>query len=295
MANGGNGIIVDASASANIIGGTTVAARDIISGNTSSGVEIDGGGADVQTGLTDSYTGNGTLNNSVTGTPGTAQGTITYAPGPIAGTQAFHLDGNTSGVAFGPRILGTSDFTISLWLQTTVQSSNEQLVLSNRNSYAGSNFFNIKIKHGIVRLEVDEDAVNTNYIEAHGETIVNDGRYHQITMVRQGTTLSLYVDGALDAQGTGSGVANLTSNLDVSIGADPYGYSNVNALQPFGGQIGQVKFFSRALGANDIATLASPTGIVGGNQILGDYIGRTGLRSRAGRSATRSAGRRWAG
>jgi hypothetical protein len=85
----------------------------------------------------------------------------------------------------------------------------------------------------------------------------NDGAWHQVVGVCDGTTASLYVDGQLSvSQG---GVATMNgSSLDLLIGGAPDYTSNdknFNRQRYFAGQVTQVAFFNSALTAPQIQTL----------------------------------------
>jgi hypothetical protein len=96
--------------------------------------------------------------------------------------------------------------------------------------------------------------------------IVNDGGWHFVAGVSDGTNDSLYIDGALARTGTGVG-SIAGSTVDAFIGGDP-GFlvptwnGNVSS-QPryFEGQIAHVAFFTNALSAAQIQQLYSAAGV----------------------------------
>jgi hypothetical protein len=85
----------------------------------------------------------------------------------------------------------------------------------------------------------------------------NDGAWHQVVGVSDGTTASLYVDGQLST--TNGGVGTMAgSSLDLIIGGAPdYTTSDKNFSQQryFAGQVAQVAFFNTALTGPQIQTL----------------------------------------
>jgi hypothetical protein len=85
----------------------------------------------------------------------------------------------------------------------------------------------------------------------------NDGVWHQVVGVSDGTTASLYVDGQLSTSAGGVGTL-AGSSLDLLIGgAVDYTTSDRNVSQQryFAGQIAQVAFFNTALTGPQIQTL----------------------------------------
>lgn len=87
----------------------------------------------------------------------------------------------------------------------------------------------------------------------------NDGAWHQVVGVSDGTTAYLYVDGQLTV--TGGGVGSLSgASPDLLIGGAPdYTTSDVNGSQQryFAGTVSQVAFFDSALTAQQILALYS--------------------------------------
>lgn len=95
--------------------------------------------------------------------------------------------------------------------------------------------------------------------------VYNDGYWHQVAVVNTTNVISIYVDGALDTNGTPSGVT--ATNIipgnasDAMIGADPsYTNANVGLGRQFSGQICEVSFINTNLSANQIATLYNTAG-----------------------------------
>src|SRR5207302_668148 len=92
---------------------------------------------------------------------------------------------------------GTNDFSVQFGIQTTAA---HQAVLGNRADASNGNFFAVRMtSSGIVTVELDQDGFGTNYVAVASSAPLNDGAYHFVSITRSGTTLSLYVDGALNA------------------------------------------------------------------------------------------------
>jgi hypothetical protein len=96
--------------------------------------------------------------------------------------------------------------------------------------------------------------------------LVNDGRWHFVAGVSDGTNDFLYLDG-IPAK-SGSAVGSITSStLDALIGGDPAFlvpvFNGTSTSQPryFDGQIAHVAFFTNALGSNQIQQIYAAAGV----------------------------------
>ncbi len=139
-----------------------------------------------------------------------------------------HVNGSDkSFVDFGTGIgqFGTSDFTVAFWLQTSEQLRLFDLA-GNRTASSNGNFLSIRMtgKHeslseGVVIAEIDQDENHTNFIGLESNTAgLNDGNWHQIVLVRQSTSLKLYIDGELSDSGSAEGVANIDNDNPFKLG-----------------------------------------------------------------------------
>jgi len=172
-------------------------------------------------------------------TTGNANGTLTNAirvpNGRVSGGGVVQINGsNNSFVSFGGGVgqFGTSNFTVALWLKTTEQHRYFDLV-GNRTAGSHGNFFCLRMtgKHesapaGRVSAEVDQDGNGANYIGVEASTTgLNDGNWHHVAAVRQGTSLKLYIDGKLSGQGASGGVANIANGNSFKLGQSYMGES----------------------------------------------------------------------
>jgi uncharacterized repeat protein (TIGR01451 family) len=189
-------------------------------------------------GLVSYWSGNGSAQESVGNNNGTAAGNVAYAPG--ASGLAFSLNGTNAYVQFGPAPFGTSVFSVNFWLQTT--NPNAQSVLGNRVSFGHGNFFQLRMNNGYLSVELDQDPFGTNYVALGSSRTLDDGVFHQITVTRSGTTVSLFIDGVLDGSATSAGVTNLNSSNPFLIGAEPQ-----VGFPLFNGLIGDVQIYKTAL------------------------------------------------
>jgi hypothetical protein len=140
----------------------------------------------------------------------------------------------------------TTDFTVSLWAQTS------QFALSGLFSYAS----------GLSANDLLVAAPNNLEIWVAGQKIVtganiSDGHWHNVVVTRQGSTLRLYRDGVQAFVGSvntipiaAGGVLMLGQEQDsVGGGLDP--------IQAFDGKLDEVTVFNRALSAAEVAAVHS--------------------------------------
>jgi hypothetical protein len=83
-----------------------------------------------------------------------------------------------------------------------------------------------------------------------GNTVINDGNWHHIVATRDITgassTLSLWVDGVLDATGTVANIGALSANSDIVIGGNPLD------SRYFNGRMDEVALYNAALSSERI-------------------------------------------
>ena len=129
-------------------------------------------------------------------------GTTHYAPGPHAGTESFAFDGTNGLTIPGLAQLGGSDFTVSFDLNTTETASAAHPVdlIGYRTACALSDFFDVRLgataPAGGVQVEFDTASGATVLRSSGG---INDGTWHYVSMTRAGTTMTLSVDGVVEA------------------------------------------------------------------------------------------------
>ena len=149
--------------------------------------------------------------------------------------KAVQLDGSDgSFVNLGKNVgqFGTGDFTISFWINTreTLRLSD---LIGNRTCSGHGNFICIRLvgihesaPQGLIFCELDEDGSGKNYVAVGTKPGLNDGQGHNIAVVRQGTTLSIYTDGVLSNSNASKGITNIANGNDFRIGRSLYNSSS---------------------------------------------------------------------
>jgi len=210
-------------------------------------------------GLVSWWPGNGNATDVVGNNQGTLSGGASYVAGEVG--QAFSFDGVDDQASFGNTVgnFDTNDFTVEFWLKTT--SSRHEAVIEKMPSCGYSSLWTIWIGgaapwSGPGRLEAqtfsDSSGGDANSISA-GRPI-NDGLFHHVALVRRGTNLLFYIDGAADVavsslSGTVSRINN-AANLVAGVSA-----CGGSGILPFTGQMDEPAVYDRALSEAEIQAI----------------------------------------
>lgn len=194
-----------------------------------------------ETNLFDAYSQNGNPTYSVVAQVGTG---ITFD-----GIEDWYgLDNLTTGFV-------EPIFTHSVWLKTTSTSAQTYFSNFDNNSskYSGWNItltsgglpqFYLNSNTGTVYL--------TDYSVAQAGTAVNDGNWHHVVCVYNGTSATIFVDGVLDSGSVTWPIVHDAAKGSVMVGAR---HAVVTHDQHFGGTLDDMKYFDRAIDANEIAAM----------------------------------------
>jgi RHS repeat-associated protein len=185
------------------------------------------------------------------GHPGTYTGTPTLGvSGALAGdgNTGVTFNGSTQYVAGGDlSVEEGSTFTIEAWAKTTA-STTGMMIAGEGNTAAMSNAFaglqTDATSGSHVRFLVVDDSGTTSSIT--GSATINDGAWHHIVGVRNGSSFKVYIDGKLDTSGTRTpGTVTLNTS---SIGAR----KRNGVTGYFAGSVDEVALYTSVLTANQI-------------------------------------------
>ena len=144
-------------------------------------------------------------------------GTVVSATGQIGNAGAFNgINGSiVTGNATSPftnLLLGTSDFTVSLWANTTTDTRNlgGRLNILIQSGFKVSYWW-LGIRTGKFWVDIRTNGWATAQTVT-GNTSVIDGAWHYLVVTRVAGVVKLYVDGVLDVTDTGSGTVDLTND-----------------------------------------------------------------------------------
>jgi RNA polymerase sigma factor (sigma-70 family) len=147
-------------------------------------------------------TGNGTATDQNGNANAFWSGSPAYNPGPKSGTESFGFNGGNGLTDPGLAQLGGANFTISFDLKTDQQmiGSGSVDLLGYRPTCDSGEFFDIRLgsSAGPGKVWVELYANSSTAVLA-STAAVNDGTWHQITITRVGTDLTLSVDGTIES------------------------------------------------------------------------------------------------
>jgi hypothetical protein len=144
---------------------------------------------------------------------------ITYTTG-FSG-YGFQFNGVNSSINFGTNAgnIGTNNFGIDFFIQTT--STAAQSVLSKNPSCSHASMWDIRLtNNGTINFAICANTSGTDYQFLHSTAVVNDGNFHEVTAVRLGVDLYLYIDGQLNAEATTSTIANISNSAAMMAGTE---------------------------------------------------------------------------
>ena len=188
----------------------------------------------------------GNANDSVGTNNGTLLNGTAFAAGRVG--QAFNLDGSDDAITFGASAgnFRTNDFTVVYWVRMVNTGG---AFLEKRpacNMDYGSAWWNIR-GTSTASLEI-AGARQQYYTGLATKTALNDGLWHHVAWTRQGTSLCVYVDGALDNSVTAPGIADVVNSTALALGR-----SACYDSAPFRGGVDELQIYERALSATEIS------------------------------------------
>ncbi len=171
--------------------------------------------------------------------------------------EAANIDFGAATGAFG-----TGDFTISHWVQTAYNHTGFLAdLLGNRQNGNADNYLSVRVQgNGAFSLEMYDDTDGSNPTGVVSQSgILGGGGWHHMAYTRAGTVTTVYFDGAVAATVTSAAPNNL-------LGASPFVLGR-NLPGCFWGNFESapltfedVRIYSRALGACDVAALVTTNG-----------------------------------
>lgn len=181
--------------------------------------------------------GNGSLLWEATGKALTATGTINTGGSNDAykglSCAMFTSGSYMSAPASSDFNLGSGDFTVELWMNSS--ASNAYATLIDRPSASGftagawSLMFNSGTGNGLIALYVASYSTGSPLIT--GTIALNDGRWHHVAWTRSGSTHTLWIDGVQDVSVTWAGtIADLATNLRIGNNANYAGRDFVGSM-----------------------------------------------------------------
>ena len=205
---------------------------------------------------TSSYPGSGTTVTDLSPngyTTGRLENGVGFSDG------SFTFDATDDYIDTNQNIAIAGSYTINAWAKNTSDTTDFRMVVGTETSDGSS--WNYRIYYNIGNGKVVGDvrvAPGPVQDEVVSTAAYNDSAWHMLTFVRNTSTqkLYLYIDGVLDTEET-----DVTAALDASnaqeawIGRSPY----LGGSYPFGGSIGEVWIYNRALSGAEVTSSYNDT------------------------------------
>jgi len=172
---------------------------------------------------------------------------------------ALQLDGRddyvaVSGVYYG--LANNTGVTVAAWIRTT--NENDQIIFSfDRNEYWRLEINGPGAEAGKIGWDLMTDA---GQVDLAGRTRVDDGQWHHVAGVFDRGQVSIFIDGQVDATtraGNTFGTGNPRFGF-VGVGSEATTFDGDKAPESyFDGEVDDVRLYTRALSAEEIARLAA--------------------------------------
>lgn len=210
------------------------------------------------------WTGDGTANDSSgNANHGTAFGGTSYAAGKLA--NAFNFDGTTGYVALPVSynaVGALPTFTVAAWVNTTFTAggynSNWAIMDFDRSEY-----FDCYI-HGDGRVGFSTEPSVGGIHDMNGVGIVNDGVWHHVACVYDGTDKIIYVDGAEDNRvvnpHAGNPIGNGSTRFGIiADGSEATAFNGARNNIYYDGMLDDIFLYERVLTPAEINVLVAAT------------------------------------
>ena len=153
---------------------------------------------------------------------------------------------------------GTGNFTIGCWVNFDPEKlySTQQVLFGNYNGNAGFQMY-FTTSSPYIRWFVRDGSANNANADILDTTTVVANKWYYVVGVREGTTVSLYINGNLNSTGTNSSL----SDINISNGSFYFGTINTSAAPAINfwpdpnevdGKISSGHYYSRALRPDEI-------------------------------------------
>ncbi len=149
--------------------------------------------------------------------------------------------------------MGSGNFTVSAWINTTISSSYATIVDKGFNGTLPYYYYLIHGTNGAIDFSINSSN-NNGISDTERGTGLNDGNWHHVVMVADRTganVVKIYTDGT--QAGTNINASGMTGTINPSEKLR-IGYTDTNQY-PFPGKIDDVRIYNRALSAAEVSNL----------------------------------------
>lgn len=176
---------------------------------------------------------------------------VTYTSG-LRG-QAFHFNGQGSEVRFDEvgGNFGREPFTLAFFIKTTSPVS--QAIWEKRPVCNAASFWGFRMTGNLWGAELMSDEFGTDNTGVPGAPIIADGSWHHVALVRDGTTNTIYVDGAHPGTATSPHPVLLSNTAPMRAGMSAC--TGIDGTNPYDGDLDELMTFNTALRQQQINAL----------------------------------------
>lgn len=204
-------------------------------------------------GVVNWWKGENNANDAVGGINGTFNGGPTYTGGKVGNAFSFLSANQFVDLGSGVGNFGKADFSVAVWVKPYPTGDNKPVFV--KRSANSQGIFGLTLApNGTIGVEMRDDGANPccGY-SFTGTKNLADSQWHQVVLVRQGSSIQVYADGAAAAGTPGGNQALNLSSANYAgskfiVGTNPYN-------QYFKGEIDELQIYSRALSAAEVSAL----------------------------------------
>jgi gliding motility-associated-like protein len=200
------------------------------------------------------YPFSGNVNDSIGNNHGTVNGANLVTDRYGNSNSAYNFDGVNDDIQINATLgnFNTSDYTISFWMKMNNNDNSIYRFIEKRNICNFHNFWGINITNGQLQLEIDQSN-SSNYLTIISKTKINDGNWHQVSFVRKGNDLNVFIDGKFDTVKLGSMIINSDNSFVLKFGTGVC--VGLDGTKFFLGQLDDIKIYKRALNTSEVSYL----------------------------------------
>jgi Concanavalin A-like lectin/glucanases superfamily/Secretion system C-terminal sorting domain len=158
------------------------------------------------------------------------------------GTDDFLLPGNTAFAA--------GDYSVSFWMNAADISGDRTMINGQDATDITKTFFLIDMSGGIIRFLHRTPPGNSGGIEIYSTQPIQVNKWYFITCTKQGSTITMYINGVQQSTATFGSVANIAGNVTINIGRLQNGPNSF--LRHFAGRLDEIKFYNTAISAGKV-------------------------------------------
>ena len=202
------------------------------------------------------YPFNANANDTIGTNHGTVNGATLTADRFGNANSAYSFDGIDDFIELGNINFANNDYTISFWVNLN-STTTDNTVFSGANPSVLTNTFILsELNNGVGRFLHRNPAGNIGGVDLSGVQSFPSNSWKFVSCVKQGSTLSYYVNGVLDNSVTNVAATNISSAIFVELGRLRNGANSF--IRYLNGKLDEVKIYNTALSASQVAAEYTP-------------------------------------